>query len=179
MRRRLLIAGTLTLVSLAAACSPSGDDATTSDSASLTTQPMSSATSSVVSTASTSDDAGIVGTVIRFTSRDVHVDVTITNDNATTRDFLSLLPLSLSFEEFNRREKISYLPKKLVTSGSPGHDPDDGDLIYFAPWGNLGFYYDAEGIGYSDQIIQLGTYRASVDQLTGLEGSDVAVAIVE
>jgi hypothetical protein len=89
-----------------------------------------------------------------------------------------MLPLVLSFEEFNGREKISYLPRELDTDGSPGHDPDDGDLIYYAPWGNIGFYYNTAGIGFSDQVIHIGTYSASLDQLTQLEDSDITVAIV-
>jgi len=48
-------------------------------------------------------------------------------------------------------------------------------LIYFVPWGNVGFYYNASGIGYSDQTIHLGTYRASRDQLTLFEGHQVTV----
>ena len=44
----------------------------------------------------------VEGTIVRFTSRDTQVDVTIV-DNPTARDFLSMLPLILSFEEFNGR----------------------------------------------------------------------------
>ncbi|MGH9259471.1 MAG: cyclophilin-like fold protein [Acidimicrobiales bacterium] len=105
--------------------------------------------------------------------------MTISQDNPTTRDFVSLLPLTVAFEEFNGREKISYLPRELNTEGSPGHDPEDGDLIYFAPWGNLGFYYNTEGIGHDDQVIHLGTYNATPGQLAGLEAGDVTVAVVE
>jgi hypothetical protein len=66
--------------------------------------------------------------------------------------------------------KVSYLPRELRHRGSPGSDSESGDLIYFVPWGNLGFYYNAEGIGYSDDTIHLGTYDASLDQLERLEG---------
>lgn len=109
----------------------------------------------------------------------MQVNVTITEDNPTTRDFLTMLPLTLSFEEFNGREKISYLPRDLDTTGSPGHDPNDGDLIYYSPWGNIGFYYNADGIGYSDQVIHLGTYNTSLEQITRLEGNDVTVTIIQ
>jgi hypothetical protein len=81
-----------------------------------------------------------------------------------------MLPLTLTLEEFAGREKIGYLPRKLRHQGSPGSDPKHGDLIYFIPWGNLGFYYNAERIGYSDDTIHLGTYDASLDQLGQLEG---------
>ena len=62
--------------------------------------------------------------------------------------------------------------------GSPGHDPEDGDLIYFAPWGNLGFYYNTEGIGHDDRVIQLGTYSATSEELGGLETGDVTITVV-
>ena len=109
----------------------------------------------------------VVGNVVRFTSTRTSVDVTIGQDNPAVRDFLSMLPLTLTVEEFTGREKISYLPRKLRHSGSPGSDPKDGDLIYFVPWGNLGFYYNAEGIGYSDATIHLGTYRARSTSSSG------------
>ncbi|WP_160330406.1 cyclophilin-like fold protein [Sphaerimonospora mesophila] len=38
---------------------------------------------------------------MRFTARGVSVDVVIGAYNATTRDFLSMLPLTLSLEEFS------------------------------------------------------------------------------
>ena len=88
-----------------------------------------------------------------------------------------MLPLTLQFEEFNGREKISYLPRPLDTTDTAGSDPEDGDLIYYAPWGNLGFYYNAAGIGFYDDVIHLGTYNATPEQLTALEGSDVTVDI--
>src|SRR5687768_3994463 len=100
----------------------------------------------------------VIGTVVRFSNETTSVDVTINEDNPAVRDFLSMLPLTLTLEEFAGREKISYLPRELRHRGSPGSDPESGDLIYFVPWGNLGFYYNAEGIGYSNDTIHLGTY---------------------
>jgi hypothetical protein len=124
------------------------------------------------------DVASVVGTVVRFTSASTSVDVTIGEDNAAARDFLSMLPLSVKVEEFNGREKIAYLPRELSYESSAGSDPQDGDLIYYVPWGNLGFYYNASGIGFSDQTIHLGTYRATPEQLEQFEGADVTVEAV-
>jgi hypothetical protein len=120
----------------------------------------------------------VVGTVVRFTAGSTSVEVTIDQDNPAVRDFLSMLPLTLTLEEFTGREKIGYLPHRLTHSGSPGSDPEDGDLIYYVPWGNIGFYYNTAGIGYSDQTIHLGTYNASLDQLKQIEGQDVIVEVV-
>jgi hypothetical protein len=120
----------------------------------------------------------VVGTVVRFSAGSTSVEVAIGEDNPAVRDFLSMLPLTLTLEEFNGREKIAYLPRKLAHAGSPGSDPEDGDLIYYVPWGNLGFYYNTAGIDYSDQTIHLGTYDASLDQLELLEGQNVSVEVV-
>ena len=55
-------------------------------------------------------------------------------ENATARDFLSLLPLTLTLEGYASSEKISYLPRKLSTAGAPaGIDPAPGDIAYYAP----------------------------------------------
>lgn len=120
----------------------------------------------------------VVGTVVRFSAESTTVELTVDEDNPAVRDFLSMLPLTLTLEEFNGREKIAYLPRELAHEGSPGSDPEDGDLIYYIPWGNIGFYYSTAGISYSDQAIHLGSYNASLDQLKQLEGQDVTVEIV-
>ena len=122
--------------------------------------------------------AQVVGSVVRFSAGSTSVEVTIGEDNPAVRDFLSMLPLTLTLEEFAGREKIAYLPRELAHAGSPGFDPEAGDLIYYVPWGNLGFYYNTAGIGYSDQTIHLGTYDASLDQLEQIEGQDVIVEVV-
>ena len=141
----------------ATACGSSGsDDASAGDDqpAASVTQP-----SSVppATTGADSEARKLVGTVVRFSSGAASVDVTIGEDNAAVRDFLSMLPLTITLEEFAGREKISYLPRKLRHGGSPGSDPESGDLIYFVPWGNLGFFYNAarRDASYDDQVIPI------------------------
>jgi hypothetical protein len=54
------------------------------------------------------------------------------DDNETSREFVSLLPLTLTLEDYNSTEKISNLPKKLSTKGAPaGIDPSAGDIAYY------------------------------------------------
>ncbi len=55
-------------------------------------------------------------------------------DNAASRDFLALLPLTLTLKDYASTEKVSDLPKRLSTEGAPaGADPDIGDIAYYAP----------------------------------------------
>lgn len=66
-------------------------------------------------------------------------------NNPATRDFYELLPLRLTFSDYVGKEKISSeLKKRLNTSGLSGYAPQVGDLFYFAPWGNLGIFYDKQ-----------------------------------
>jgi len=85
-------------------------------------------------------------------------------DNATARDFASLLPLTLTLQDYAATEKISDLPRRLSTEGAPpGSDPSVGDIAYYAPWGNLAlFYRDA---GFARGLIRLGTMDSGLDAL--------------
>lgn len=175
MRRLVTVAmltTTLGLASCGAADPPAPSQARTSGSAPTTTT---TAPARTDSSTTTRESESVEGAVVRFSARGQTVDVTLRADHPTSRDFLARLPMTIDLEEFAGREKISYLDPRLETEGSPGSDPEDGDLIYFAPWGNLGFYYDADSVGYSDDTIHLGTYDATRKQLERLEGPGVRV----
>ncbi len=183
MTRARLVAAAAAAVALTAvmaACTPAPSAAPTVSATASATPAAPPVDASPAPDATPADaSTQIVGTVVRFTSDRTSVDVTIGEDSPGVRDFLSLLPLQLTIEEFSGKEKISYLPRELDYRGSPGSDPEDGDLIYFTSWGNLGFYYDASGIDYSDATLHIGTYRATEQQLSLLEGGPVTVEIVD
>ena len=85
-------------------------------------------------------------------------------DNATARDLVSLLPLTLTLEDYASTEKISHLPRKLSTAGAPaGSDPSIGDITYYAPWGNLAIFY--KDFGYASGLITLGRFDSGIEAL--------------
>ena len=170
-RTRLLIPAALLSLLTVTGCAPAAAPAAPSTGAAEGATPP-------ASTSAASTDRRVEGTVLRFASERATVDVTVGEDNPTVRDLLSRLPLQLTAEEFAGREKIADVPGGLATEGSPGSDPEDGDLIYFTPWGNLGFYYDASGIGFSADTIHIGTYDATRQQLDRLEGA-VTVSVLD
>lgn len=91
---------------------------------------------------------------IRLTVGDTVKTATM-SDSETTRDFLSLLPLTLTLDDYVGTEKISMLPRRLSTAGAPpGSDPSPGDIAIYAPWGNLAIYY--QDAGYASGLITLG-----------------------
>jgi len=79
---------------------------------------------------------------------------------------------------FSGNDVHGYPPRNLKTKSSPGSDPENGDLIYYAPWGNFGFYYDASGIGFSRDTVNLGSHRASAKRLARLQRGSVAVRVL-
>jgi hypothetical protein len=78
---------------------------------------------------------------IRITVNDSVVDAVL-SDTPAAKDFLALLPLSLKLRDYASTEKVSDLPSRLRTAGSPaGYQPSVGDITYYAPWGNLAIFY--------------------------------------
>ncbi|MBE0598992.1 MAG: hypothetical protein IH614_17190 [Desulfuromonadales bacterium] len=86
-------------------------------------------------------------------------------DNPTSRDFVSLLPLTLTLEDYAGTEKVSDLPRKLSIEEAPaGADPSIGDIAYYAPWGNLAIFY--RDFGYSTGLVILGKIDDGMETLS-------------
>lgn len=64
-------------------------------------------------------------------------EMTITlYDTPAANALYEMLPLELTFEDYNKIEKISYLSQELPTKGEPdGCDSAVGDLCFYASWG--------------------------------------------
>jgi len=78
------------------------------------------------------------------------------------KDFISLLPMSLTLEDYASTEKISDLPRRLSTTGSPaGITPKVGYMAYYAPWGNLAIFH--EDFRYSIGLVRLGVLDSGVE----------------
>jgi len=100
---------------------------------------------------------------IRLTFSNQRMVVTL-YDNPSARDFLSLLPLDLTIDDYGNNEKVAYLPRKLTEKGSrPFDDAAPGDFGYFAPWGNLAMYHGS--YHYSEGVIRLGRFESSFEPL--------------
>lgn len=101
---------------------------------------------------------------IRISFNDQTMSATL-EDNPSARDFASMLPLNdLMIDNYANNEKVSYLPRKLTEEGSgPFGSERPGDLCYYAPWGNLAFFY--AGYRWSRGLIRLGRIEDSFDAL--------------
>jgi hypothetical protein len=86
------------------------------------------------------------------------------HDNPSERDFASVLPLDLTIDDYSTNERIAYLPRKLTEEGSGPFDNERaGDLGYYAPWGNLVFFYGS--YRYSRGLIRLGRIDGDIAPL--------------
>jgi len=94
-------------------------------------------------------------------------------DNATARDLITQLPLTLTFRDYNRVEKIGQLPRELSMEGVPaGDDPLPRDIGYYNPTGVLVFYYD--DVGYFPGIVRIGQFEGNMDAITSQTGDFTA-----
>jgi len=99
---------------------------------------------------------------VRLLLNDKSISATL-YDNPQTRDFISLLPLSLTMENY-ANERIAYLPRKLSDKNAPaGSTPKTGDLSYYAPWGNIAVFL--EDFRYSRGLLPLGKIDSNLELL--------------
>ena len=85
-------------------------------------------------------------------------------DSPTGRDFASLLPLSLTLQDYADIERISDLPRRLSTAQAPeGMTPEAGDMAFYAPWGNLAIF--VQGRPYARSLIPVGKIDSGLPAL--------------
>ncbi|WP_410511193.1 cyclophilin-like fold protein [Paenibacillus sp. BR2-3] len=117
---------------------------------------------------STDENESVEDTKIKLIFDNEEVIVNL-YDNPMSRDFLTMLPITLSFEDFNGEEKISYLPRKLNTDSTPSNSgPSVGEFAYYAPWGNLAIFYNGPVTTSSNGVIVLGEFESGIEELASM-----------
>jgi hypothetical protein len=159
-RRGALAVAVLASASTQIACGGAGDDTPAAPTARQTSEP---APQRSETSPGRTDDMDMT-----LSFNDTELTATLV-DSETTQDFLSLLPLTLTLSDYRETEKISDLPRRLSTAGAPdGHDPEVGDITYYAPWGNLAIFY--EDFDYSPGLVKLGRIDSGIEALAGSSG---------
>ena len=69
---------------------------------------------------------------LRLKVKDKEITVTLI-DSETTRDFVSLLPLTLTMDDLFGREKFGHLPRAISQGGKRTHTYEAGVVIYWSP----------------------------------------------
>ena len=66
-------------------------------------------------------------------------------DNPTAKDFVSLLPLTMSMKDLFGREKFGHLQRALSEKGPRTNTYEVGDIAYWSPGHDLAIYYRHDG----------------------------------
>lgn len=141
---------------LLAACGSAPDDANTSTSSPAASAPTDESTPSATATP------------VRITIGDTVLTAHLF-DNSTARDLAAQLPLTITFRDLNGVEKTGPLPRKLSVEGMPsGDDPNVGDIGYWAPDGDLVFYYG--DVGYWTGIMRIGEFDGDIGAIAEQSG---------
>lgn len=104
--------------------------------------------------------------------------VLLLNDSQAAKNLYAMLPLQLSFKDFNHTEKISYPPRSIHEGLHPeGHQPVSGDLCIYAPWGNLCIFY--RDYKMSGDLFYLGHLDAAGIRLLTDKQEDFTVELIK
>lgn len=172
MKRFIIFLLSLTILLSFSACG-SSDVSDTNNSATTSSQ---SATNPASSENETSTEQG-ESSNIDSSTQPVKIKLTVNNETATVtlldhdaaRDFAAMLPLTLTFKDYNNTEKIATLPNELDIGNAPTScDPDVGTFAYYAPWGNLSMFY--QDFRESNSLILLGTFNEGIEIFANLNG---------
>lgn len=103
--------------------------------------------------------------------------VLILNNSKAADNLYKMLPLQLSFKDFNHTEKIAYPPRPVHEGLRPeGHKPAKGDLCLYAPWGNLCIFYRDYSL--SADLFYLGRIEEGMELLEN-QKQDFTVKLIK
>ena len=87
-------------------------------------------------------------------------------ESETTRDFISLLPLTLTMNDLFGREKFGHLPRAISEGGKRTQTYEVGDVIYWSPGPDVAMFYRHDGPSIpSPGIIVMGKIDSGVEAL--------------
>ncbi|SFH55154.1 hypothetical protein SAMN04487776_12718 [Priestia megaterium] len=120
-------------------------------------------------------ESRISDTRIKLTFNDKEVLIRM-YDTPASMAFLAQLPLTVTFEDYIGKEKISILQKRLSADDVQAGDPSKkGDFAYYAPWGNIAIFYKGFEDATNDLII-LGHIESGKENVENIHG-DFTVTI--
>ena len=101
-------------------------------------------------------------------------------DSETTRDFVSLLPLTLTMGDLFGREKYGRLPRAISEGGKRTKSYEVGDVIYWSPGPDVAIYYRHDRQPIPDPgIIVMGKIDHGVEALNVPGSVKVMIELVK
>lgn len=122
------------------------------------------------------DNQEVPVTRIRLTVGDQVATATLL-DNATARDFASLLPVTIQMHDLFGREKPGPLPRALDTGGERVFSYQLGDISYWSPNHDIAiFYVGDDGTIPNPGLIRLGVVDEGIE-IIGNAGAGFTLTI--
>jgi len=101
-------------------------------------------------------------------------------ESKASRDFASLLPLTLTMNDLFRREKYGHLPRPISEEGRRAHTYEVGQIAYWAPGPDVAIYYRQDGQPIPDPgIVVLGTINCGVEAFDVPGATRVTIELVK
>jgi hypothetical protein len=115
---------------------------------------------------------------IRFRLGDTVLPATML-DSAASRDFASLLPLTLTMDDLFRREKYGHLPRAISESGKRTHKYEVGDIAYWPPGPDVAVFYGHDGRRIpAPGVVVIGKVDSGVEALDRPGSTSVTIELV-
>lgn len=100
-------------------------------------------------------------------------------DNATTKDFVSMLPLTLSMDDIRNREKLGYLSRNLAEGGTVQTTYEVGDISYWPNGPGVAVFYNHDGREVVSGLIPLGKIISGIENFNVTGSVEVTIDVVE
>lgn len=97
------------------------------------------------------------------------------NNGTAANSLYEQLPLTIQVEDYSNNEKIFYPPQTLDTSDSPLAQTGAGTLAYYAPWGDVVFFYD--DYHENPSLFELGHVLSGSELIRDMSGTITITAV--
>ena len=182
MKKALSVFLITAVVFLFAACSaaggqPEGPSANTSASSASQAANNGASEAPASSAAASQQDGGTTETALRQISVQFGQSTIVyaLNDSPAADARYAQLPLRVAIEDYSTNEKIFYPPKALDTGDSPLAQAGAGTLAYYAPWGDVVFFYG--DYRENPSLFELGQVVSGGEQIREMSGTVTIEAI--
>ena len=116
---------------------------------------------------------------IRLKVNGKSLEVTL-RESETTRDLVSLLPLTLTMNDLFGREKFGHLPRAISDSGERTHSYQVGEIAYWSPGPDIAVFYRHDGQTIpAPGLIIIGKVESGVETLNVPGSLEVTIELAK
>jgi len=100
-------------------------------------------------------------------------------DNDTAREFVAMLPMTITMHDMFRREKFGALPRAISGNGTSTQSYEVGDMICWSPGPDLTIFHGHDGQTITGAIQVLGRIDAGIEAFRAPGPIEVRIEVPE